>query len=88
MGCMQDSSEDGTTYWYMMANCRRAQVAYSLYASSSAGGTKCKNSNFKESVSVPLAGLCVCVFVCVCIFLYCVSIIYTMQILICIYITI
>jgi hypothetical protein len=72
MGCMQDSSEDGTTYWYMMANCRRAQVAYSLYASSSAGGTKCKNSNFKESVSVPLAGLCVCVFVCVCIFLYCV----------------
>lgn len=49
MGCMGDSSEDGTTYWYMMANCRRAQVAYSLYASSSAGGTKCKSANFKES---------------------------------------
>jgi hypothetical protein len=52
MGCMQDSSQDGTTYWYMMANCRRAQVAYSLYASSNAGGTKCTSGNFKESVSV------------------------------------
>jgi hypothetical protein len=49
MGCMDDSSEDGTTYWYMMANCRRAQVAYSLHAASS--GTNCKNGNWKETVS-------------------------------------
>lgn len=49
MGCMDDSSEDGTTYWYMMANCRRAQVAYSLHAASS--GTKCKSGNWQETVS-------------------------------------
>jgi len=49
MGCMEDESGDGVTYWYMMANCRRAQVAYSLYASSSASSTRCKNGNWKES---------------------------------------
>ena len=48
-GCMEDESEDGTTYWYQMANCRRAQVAYSLHASSSGSGT-CSSSNFVESV--------------------------------------
>lgn len=48
LACMDDESEDGTTYWYMMANCRRAQVAYSLYAASS--GTSCKSSQWKESV--------------------------------------
>ena len=46
---MEDESEDGTTMWYMMANCKRAQVAYSVYASSS-GTTSCRN-DFKESVS-------------------------------------
>lgn len=49
-GCMEDESEDGTTYWYQMAECRRAQVAFSLYASSS-GSTSCSSGNFKESVS-------------------------------------
>lgn len=48
LACMDDESEDGTTYWYMMANCRRAQVAYSLYAASS--GTSCKSSQWKESL--------------------------------------
>ncbi len=48
MACMDDSSEDGTTYWYMMANCRRAQVVYSMYAGSS---SSCKNGLWKESVS-------------------------------------
>lgn len=43
-GCMQRSSEDGTTYWYQMANCRRAQAVYSLYT----GGT-CSSSTFAES---------------------------------------
>lgn len=47
-GCMDDESEDGTTMWYMMANCRRAQVAYSVYASS--GSTSCNNGDFKESL--------------------------------------
>ena len=32
VGCMEDESGDGTTYWYQMAMCRRAQVAYSVYA--------------------------------------------------------
>lgn len=49
MGCMEDESGDGTTYWYMMANCRRAQVAYSLYASNNSGGTSCKGSTWQES---------------------------------------
>jgi len=48
MGCMADESEDGTTLWYMMANCRRAQVAYSVYAASS-GSSNCRNGQFKES---------------------------------------
>mmetsp|Transcript_17145 Transcript_17145/g.25982 ORF Transcript_17145/g.25982 Transcript_17145/m.25982 type:complete len:355 (+) Transcript_17145:74-1138(+) len=46
-GCLEDSSEDGTTSWYMMSNCRRAQAAFSLYASESSGD--CSSSNFKES---------------------------------------
>jgi len=46
-GCIEDSSEDGTTSWYMMSNCRRAQAAFSLYGSSSAGN--CKSGNFRES---------------------------------------
>eukprot|EP00551_Chaetoceros_affinis_P002130 CAMPEP_0203639256 /NCGR_PEP_ID=MMETSP0088-20131115/5052_1 /ASSEMBLY_ACC=CAM_ASM_001087 /TAXON_ID=426623 /ORGANISM="Chaetoceros affinis, Strain CCMP159" /LENGTH=349 /DNA_ID=CAMNT_0050494093 /DNA_START=243 /DNA_END=1292 /DNA_ORIENTATION=+ len=47
MGCMPNDSEDGTSSWYQMANCRRAQVAYGMYASS--GSTNCKNGDFKES---------------------------------------
>jgi len=47
-GCMEDESEDGTSYWYQMANCRRAQAVFSIYASS--GGSKCKDGNFKETV--------------------------------------
>mmetsp|Transcript_13437 Transcript_13437/g.19227 ORF Transcript_13437/g.19227 Transcript_13437/m.19227 type:complete len:351 (-) Transcript_13437:447-1499(-) len=49
MGCMEDESEDGTTLWYMMANCRRAQVAYSVYATSS-GSSSCQNKDFKETL--------------------------------------
>jgi hypothetical protein len=49
-GCMEDSSEDGTTYWYQMANCRRAQAVFSIYASSSSHAS-CNNNNFKETVS-------------------------------------
>jgi len=48
LGCMEDGSEDGTTYWYQMAMCRRAQVAYSLYASSS-GSSNCGSSKFVGS---------------------------------------
>jgi hypothetical protein len=44
-GCLERSSEDGTQYWYMMANCRRAQAVFGLYS-----GTSCSNSNFKETV--------------------------------------
>jgi hypothetical protein len=49
-GCMESSSEDGTTYWYQMANCRRAQAVYSVYSSSS-GHASCNSANFKETVS-------------------------------------
>lgn len=45
-GCLQDDSEDGTYNWYMMANCRRPQVAYAVYS-----GGSCSNSNFIGSVS-------------------------------------
>jgi len=55
-GCMENESEDGTYYWYMMANCLRPQAVYSVYASSgnSAG---CNSGNFKESVSRSICGL-------------------------------
>jgi len=48
MGCMENESEDGTTMWYMMANCRRAQVAYSVYTTNS-GSTSCNNKDFRET---------------------------------------
>ena len=50
MGCLENSSNDGTTIWYKMANCRRAQVAYSIYASST-GSTSCSNKDYVETVS-------------------------------------
>jgi hypothetical protein len=43
--CMEQGSEDGTTYWYMMSNCKRANVAYSLYSANN-----CNNGNFQETV--------------------------------------
>ena len=52
VGCLEDESEDGTTNWYMMANCRRPQVAFSVYASSSSS-TSCNANNFVGSVSTP-----------------------------------
>ena len=45
-GCLEDESEDGTYNWYMMANCRRPQVAYSVYS-----GSSCSSSSFIGSVS-------------------------------------
>jgi len=45
-GCLEDESEDGTYNWYMMANCRRPQVAYSVYSS---GGSSCSSSTFVGS---------------------------------------
>ena len=49
--CMEESSEDGTTYWYFMSNCRRPQVVFSVYASDSSSSPGCNSGNFKESVS-------------------------------------
>lgn len=54
VGCLQDESEDGTTNWYMMANCRRPQVVYSVYASSS-GSASCNSDYFVGSVSLRLS---------------------------------
>lgn len=42
--CREDESEDGTYYWYQMASCRRAQVAYNVYS-----GGSCSSTSFKES---------------------------------------
>jgi len=50
VGCLEDGSDDGTTNWYMMANCRRPQVVFSVYASSS-GSTSCSSDNLAGSVS-------------------------------------
>ncbi len=50
-GCLERGSEDGTTYWYQMANCRRAQAVFSLYASSS-GSTSCNKNTFQETVGL------------------------------------
>jgi len=47
-GCLEDESEDGTYNWYMMANCRRPQVAYSVYASDS-GSSTCSSNTFVGS---------------------------------------
>jgi hypothetical protein len=49
-GCPENDSEDGTIYWYQMANCLRPQAVFSLYASDSSR-TSCSSSTFKESVS-------------------------------------
>jgi len=46
VGCRADDSGDGTQYWYQMANCKRAQVAYSVYASNS-GSTSCGSGDYK-----------------------------------------
>jgi hypothetical protein len=49
-GCPENDSQDGTIYWYQMANCLRPQAVFSLYASDSSS-TSCSSSTFKESVS-------------------------------------
>lgn len=51
VGCLEDGSDDGTTNWYMMANCKRPQVVFSVYASNS-GSTTCHSGNFVGSVSL------------------------------------
>ena len=57
VGCMEDESGDGTTYWYQMAACRRAQVAYSVYATDS-GSASCSSAHFKGTVSFLLVVWC------------------------------
>jgi hypothetical protein len=67
-GCLEDESEDGTYNWYMMANCRRPQVAYSVFASSGC------NSNYfvgsvglmKEHQSSPSSNSYTCCCCCCC----------------------
>lgn len=56
-GCMENGSEDGTTYWYQMANCRRAQAVYRMYATSSGNSASCNSQNFKESVSAVIVDI-------------------------------
>lgn len=51
-GCMENGSQDGTTYWYQMANCRRAQAVFSVYGTTSSSAS-CNRNNFKESVCFP-----------------------------------
>ena len=51
-GCMEAESEDGTYSWYQMANCRRAQAVFSLYASDSSSSVGCSSNTYKETVSL------------------------------------
>lgn len=48
-GCLEESSEDGTTCWYMMSNCRRAQVVWSVYASDSSSSPNCNGKQFQRN---------------------------------------
>lgn len=48
--CMEDSSEDGTESWYMMANCRRANAAYSFYGTENGNSVGCSSSTHKETL--------------------------------------
>lgn len=50
LACQEKDSEDGTYYWYQMVNCRRAQVAYSIYASSSSS-VSCSNNDYMETLA-------------------------------------
>jgi len=50
LSCMEKSSDDGTYYWYQMVNCRRAQVAYTIYASDSSTA-QCKKDYYVETFS-------------------------------------
>eukprot|EP00814_Leptocylindrus_danicus_P004963 CAMPEP_0116021404 /NCGR_PEP_ID=MMETSP0321-20121206/10368_1 /TAXON_ID=163516 /ORGANISM="Leptocylindrus danicus var. danicus, Strain B650" /LENGTH=272 /DNA_ID=CAMNT_0003492271 /DNA_START=110 /DNA_END=928 /DNA_ORIENTATION=+ len=47
-GCREDESGDGTQYWYQMANCRRANVAFAVYGADS-GSTRCSKGQFLEN---------------------------------------
>eukprot|EP00588_Corethron_pennatum_P014031 CAMPEP_0194279366 /NCGR_PEP_ID=MMETSP0169-20130528/13884_1 /TAXON_ID=218684 /ORGANISM="Corethron pennatum, Strain L29A3" /LENGTH=361 /DNA_ID=CAMNT_0039023777 /DNA_START=426 /DNA_END=1511 /DNA_ORIENTATION=+ len=48
-GCLANSSEDGTYYWYQMANCKRANVAYSVYGTESSSNGSCSNKRYLET---------------------------------------
>lgn len=48
-GCLQSSSQDGTYYWYQMANCRRPQAAFSLYSSDSSSSVGCNSNTYRET---------------------------------------
>ena len=76
-GCLEDSSEDGTSSWYQMANCRRAQAAFSLYATDNGNSAGCSSSTYKETVSVLLR--------CVLHFMFCFDIIFAILMMMNIY---
>uniref|UniRef100_A0A7S1FTP3 Uncharacterized protein n=1 Tax=Corethron hystrix TaxID=216773 RepID=A0A7S1FTP3_9STRA len=48
-GCLQNSSEDGTYYWYQMANCKRANVAFSVYGTEASSSGSCSNKRYLET---------------------------------------
>jgi len=50
LSCIEKGSEDGTYYWYQMVNCRRAQVAFTIYASDSSTA-QCKKDYYIETFS-------------------------------------
>uniref|UniRef100_A0A7S0PWC7 Uncharacterized protein n=2 Tax=Asterionellopsis glacialis TaxID=33640 RepID=A0A7S0PWC7_9STRA len=49
-GCMGDESEDGTSVWYQMSNCMRANAAFSFYSSDSSNKASCSSGTFQESL--------------------------------------
>ena len=57
-GCLENSSEDGLSYWFMMSNCKRAQVVFNVFANNGVGG--CGEGSFQESVSFSILTLLRC----------------------------
>lgn len=50
-GCLEASSEDGTTSWYLMSNCRRTQAVYSVYSVEDSNSLSCNKNTYQGTVS-------------------------------------
>lgn len=46
-GCLEASSEDGTTSWYLMSNCRRTQAVYSVYSVDDGYSASCNKNTYQ-----------------------------------------
>ena len=51
-GCLEASSEDGVTSWYLMSNCRRTQAVFSVYSVDDSNSLSCSKNTYRGTVSV------------------------------------